>query len=150
MNRLELKRELVEECKTQQQKVVSNLKMVMSEAQQSANEYGPPKDRYDSFRMQQLRKKDMYGQQLEKALSELYALEKIDLKKEMNVTGFGSVVFTKDLKIFISIGLGKLQLGKEDFLAVSIMVPLAKAVTGKQKGDKTEFNGKIIDIIDVF
>ena len=40
-----------------QQKVVDNLKAAMDEAQQSANEYGPPKDRYDSFRMQQLRKK---------------------------------------------------------------------------------------------
>ncbi|MFA4852337.1 MAG: hypothetical protein WC599_07445 [Bacteroidales bacterium] len=107
---LELKIKLVEECKKSQLKVVKNLKTAMDDAQQSANEYGPPKDRYDSFRMQLLRKKDMYGQQMEKALNELYALEKIDTEKKMNTVGFGSVVITNEQKLFISIGLGKLCL----------------------------------------
>ena len=83
MDFLNLKIKLVEECKKQQLEIVGNLKNTINEAQQSANEYGPPKDRYDSFRMQLLRKKDMFSQQLEKALNELYALDKIDLKKEI-------------------------------------------------------------------
>ena len=150
MNRLELKKMLVEECKKQQQKVIDNLKLVMNEAQQSANEYGPPKDRYDSFRMQLLRKKDMFGQQLQKANSEWYALEKINLTNEMSKVGFGSVVYTKDQKIFISIGLGKIIVGKESFLAVSLMVPLSKALFEKQKGDIVLFNGKKIEIKEIF
>ncbi len=150
MNRVELKKILVEECKKQQQKVIDNLKSAMSEAQQSANEYGHPKDRYDSFRMQLLLKKDMFGQQLEKALSEWYALEKIDLKNEMNKVGFGSVVFTNDQKIFISIGLGKIIAVKETFLAVSLMVHLSKALFEKQKGDIVLFNGRKIEIKEVF
>ena len=150
MNHLELKKILVEECKKQQQKVIDNLKSTMSEAQQSANEYGPPKDRYDSFRMQLLRKKDMFGQQLEKALSEWYALEKIDLKKEMTKVGFGSVIYTNDQKIFISIGLGKITAVKETFLAISLMVPLSKSLLEKQKGDIVLFNGKKIEIKEIF
>lgn len=150
MDHLELKRKLVTECKRQQQKVVDNLKLVMNEAQQSANEYGPPKDRYDSFRMQLLRKKDMFGQQLEKAMTELLALEKIDLKNEMNKIGFGSIIITSDQKIFISIGLGKLIVEKDNFLAVSLMVPLSKAIVGKQKGDIAEFNDQKIEIKEVF
>src|SRR5271157_1464653 len=113
MDKLELKRKLVEECRQQLQKVVNNLKAAMDEAQQSANEYGPPKDRYDSFRMQQLRKKDMFGQQMKKSLDEFYALEKIETKTEMTKAGFGAVVFTSDKKIFISIGLGKIILDNE-------------------------------------
>jgi len=150
MNQLELKIKLVEECKKQQLKVVDNLRLVMSEAQQSANDYGPPKDRYDSFRMQLLRKKDMYGQQLEKALAELYALDKIDIKKPMNKAGFGSVIITKDQKIFISIGLGKIFIEEEAYFAVSIKVPIAQAFIGKQKGDIAEMNGKKMEILEVF
>jgi len=147
---LELKIKLIEECKKLQLKVVENLKMAMDDAQQSANEYGPPKDRYDSFRMQLLRKKDMYGQQMEKALNELYALEKIDTEKEMNTVGFGSVVITNEQKLFISIGLGKLMLKNEIYYAVSLMVPICKALYGKKKGDAVEFNGKKNEIKEVF
>jgi len=150
MDHLELKRKLVEECKQQLQKVITNLKTTMDEAQQSANEYGPPKDRYDSFRMQQLRKKDMFGQQMKKTLDELYALEKIDLKNEMTKAGFGSVVFTGDQKIFISIGLGKLILDNEIYFAISVHVPLSMALAGKQKGDISEINSKKLEIKEVF
>jgi transcription elongation GreA/GreB family factor len=150
MDRLELKRKLVEECKKQLQKVVDNLKTAMDEAQQSANEYGPPKDRYDSFRMQQLRKKDMFAQQMKKSLDELYALEKIDLKTEMTKIGFGAVVFTGDQKIFISIGLGKLTFENETYFAISVHVPLSIALAGKQKGDVTEINDKKLEIKEIF
>ena len=150
MTHLELKQKLVEECKKQQQKVIDNLKQVMNDAQQSANEYGPPKDRYDSFRMQLLRKKDMFGQQLDKALNELNALEKINLKKENTVAEYGSVIITDDQKYFISIGLGKIQYGKETYFAVSAMVPIAKALAGKKTNDIAEFNGRKMQLIDVF
>ena len=103
MEQLELKIKLVEECKRMQQKIVDDLKAEMTEAQESANDYGMPKDRYDSFRMQLLNKKDMYAKQMEKALAELYALDKIDLKKLGEKANFGSVIITKDQKIFISI-----------------------------------------------
>ena len=122
----------------------------MSEAQQSANEYGAPRDRYDSYRMQLLRKKDMYAQQMEKAMTEILALEKIDVNTEMNKVGFGSVVITKEQKIFISIGVGKLIVENENYLAISLMVPLAQAIVGKQKGDVAEFNGKKIEILEVY
>lgn len=150
MDLLNLKIKLVEECKKQQLEMVSNLKNTINEAQQSANEYGPPKDRYDSFRMQLLRKKDMFSQQLEKALNELYVLDKIDLKKEIKKIGFGSVIITPEQKIFIAIGLGKILLENDLYLAVSVNVPLAKPFLDKSKGDIVEFNGKKIEIVETF
>ncbi len=107
MDKLELKRKLVEECRKQLEKVVNNLKTAMDEAQQSANEYGLPKDRYDSFRMQQLNKKNMFAQQMKKSLDELYALEKIDLKTELTKAGFGAVGFHRRPKDIHFNWLGK-------------------------------------------
>jgi transcription elongation GreA/GreB family factor len=100
--------------------------------------------------MQQLRKKDMFGQQMKKSLDELYALEKIDLKTEMAKAGFGAVVLTNEQKIFISIGLGKLVFEEETYYAVSVHVPLAIALESKHKGDTFEINGKKLEILDVF
>lgn len=150
MKQLDLKKKILEACKNHQKKIIDNLKLAMKEAQQSANEYGPPKDRYDSFRMQLLRKKDMFGQQLEKALNEMYALEKINIISEIPEAGFGSVIITDQQKIFISIGIGKLEVDGDSYLAISLMVPLSQALSGKRKNDVIEFNGNKIKIIDVF
>ena len=147
---LNLKSKLLEECKKIQLKAVDNLRAVIDEAQQSANEYGAPKDRYDSFRMQLLRKKDMYSQQIEKSLLELQTLEKIDVNKKMLKVDFGALVITNNQKIFISVGLGKIIIDSETFYAVSPMVPLSKLLKGRQKGETVTLNGKNIEIIEVF
>jgi transcription elongation GreA/GreB family factor len=150
MEKLKLKAHLLEECKKLQQKVLDNLRSTMSEAQQSANEYGPPKDRYDAYRMQLLRRKDMYGQMLAKALEEFYALEKIDISREKEKVEFGTVVLTSEQRLFVSIGLGKIIFDQHSYYAISVNVPLSKALAGKVKNDTIDFNGKKISIIDVF
>lgn len=150
MDTTNLKKHLLAECKKMQQKVLDNLKKTMNEAQQSANEYGPPKDRYDSYRMQLLRRKDMYGQMLAKALDEYYALEKIDPEQKKDKVEFGAVVITSDQKLFVSIGLGKIILDRHSYYAVSVNVPLCKALAGKMKNDIVNFNDKKITILDIF
>lgn len=150
MDNLRLKAHLLEECKKMQQKVLDNIRSTMNEAQQSANEYGPPKDRYDAYRMQLLRRKDMYGQMLVKALDEYSALEKIDLTQEKVKVEFGAVVFTSEQKLFVSIGLGKIIFDQTSYYAVSVNVPLCKALAGKKKNEVADFNGKEITIIDIF
>jgi transcription elongation GreA/GreB family factor len=150
MEKMKLKAHLLEECKKLQQKVLDNLRNTMNEAQQSANEYGQPKDRYDSFRMQLLRRKDMYGQMLAKALDEFHALEKIDPKQEKEKVEFGAVVITSDQKLFISIGLGKIIFNQTSYYAVSVNVPLCNALVGKGKNEEADWNGKKIKILDIF
>ncbi len=150
MNKLELKKKLFDTCLNHQNEVVRNLKDLMSDAQQSANEYGMPKDRYDSYRMQLLRKRDMYGQQLEKALEEIEILKKIDISKENKEVSFGSVVITSDQRLFISISIGKIEIEKETYYAVSVKVPFYEAIKGKKKGDAFDFRGKQNQIVEVF
>jgi len=150
MNKLEIKKKLFDACMSHQIEVVENLKDLMSDAQQSANDYGMPKDRYDSYRMQILRKRDMYGQQLEKALEEISILKKINISTENIEVGFGSVVFTDDQKLFISISLGKIEIEKETYYAVSVKVPFYEVIKGKKKGSTFEFRGKENQILEVF
>jgi len=136
-------------CKSIQQDSIDNLKTAMDESQKSANEYGPPKDRYDSFRTQLLRKRDMYAQQLAKANNQLEVLNSIDLKKNHDKVTFGSLVFTDKQNIFISIGLGKFEVNKQTFFAISPFVPIYKAMEGKKRGEEFIFNSNSFKILDI-
>lgn len=150
MDKLELKKKLLETCAAMQQKRLDVVQHEINDAQQSANEYGQPKDRYDSYRMQLLRKKDMLGQQLQKINAEFIGLKKINIKKEMDKVSFGAVVITDDQKLFISIGLGKFEFGNETYFAISPNVPLYESLKGLSKGENFTFMGKQKKIIDVF
>lgn len=136
-----LKKRLIEKCKSIQLENINNLKMVIDDAQKSANEYGMPKDRYDSFRAQQMRKRDMFSQQLLKASEQFDTLNMINPEMEMNSVKFGALVITDTQKLFISISLGKIDLDGEDYYAISPLVPFFQAMENKNQGEFFNFRG---------
>jgi hypothetical protein len=150
MNKPQLKKQIVEACRKIVDDKAGQLREAMQEAQQAANEYGAPKDRYDSFRTQLLRKRDMYGQQLSKVSEQIEALDKINTDKELDTVSYGAVVITEIQKLFISTGIGKFEFQGETYYAISGIVPVYKAMEGKKKGDTYVFNGRKIKILDVF
>lgn len=150
MDKLSFKKKLANLCIKAQDDVVKHAKNRMNEAQESANEYGQPQDRYDSYRTQMLGKRNMFAKQFCKAMDERNVLDRIDLLEENDSVEFGSVVITENQKLFISISLGKFEVDGEDFFAISPLVPLFKALAGLKKGDNFEFNGKQQEIVDIF
>ena len=90
----ELKYKLVETGVQLLKERAENAKKAMEELQQSANDYGLPKDRYDSFRAQVLRKRDLFAEQFQKALEEMDIMQKIDAKKISEKVEFGSIIIT--------------------------------------------------------
>lgn len=150
MDKLLFKKRLVETCIKEQDRVVEHAKLRMDDAQESANEYGQPQDRYDSYRTQMLSKRDMFAKQYCKAVEERNVLDRIDLDEENDQVSFGSVVVSNDQKLFISISLGKISLGGEEYFAISPLVPLFKSLEGLKKGDSFKFNGKQRKIEDHF
>ena len=150
MEKAEIKRNLLQVCRGRLLETIANLEAAMADAQQQANEYGAPKDRYDSFRTQLMRRRDMMAQQLTKELSELKALEMIDPDRKIDSVGFGAVVITQTHSYFISIGLGKVELASRPYYAISPVVPLSHELTGKKKGDRILFRGQEIVIQDIF
>ncbi|KPK85168.1 MAG: hypothetical protein AMS27_08185 [Bacteroides sp. SM23_62_1] len=147
---IELKSRLLKECERVQKKVVDSAKAAMDEVQLALNEYGPNKDRYDSFRDQLIGKRDMFSTQYQKAHSEFTVLHKINSKNINKIVEFGSVVLTDSCKFFISISAGKIIIDGQTYYAISPMVPLYKAMEGMKKGDVFEFNGKKQTIQDLF
>jgi hypothetical protein len=149
MDRLDLKRRLIERCRQLQQESIANTRAEMEDAQDSAYEH-QPRDQYDSYRDQMMGKRDMFAKQLTQSLEQLKMLDKIDPLKKITAVDVGAVIITEDQKIFVSIGLGKFELDSEIWFAISPFVPFFHALRGHKKGDTLQFRDKKIVILDVF
>lgn len=146
---MELKQKLLQKCREQLEGMARDFQQEIDEAQQSANEYGAPKDRYDAYRTQLLRKRDMFAQQLAKLNTQLDVLDRIDPERESAVVEFGALVVTDNQKMFISTGLGKIDCDGCNYYAISAAVPVFKAMEGKKVGDEFTFNGKKSTILEI-
>ena len=147
---LDIKTKLVGQCRDVQTKTVESSKAAMNEAQLAVNEYGPNKDRYDSFRDQLISRRDMFAGQYQKALAEINVLDKIDPREPRSTVQFGAVVISDTCRYFIAISTGKMELQGEIYYAISPAVPLYKAMEGLKKGDTFDFNGKKQTIKELF
>jgi len=141
-----IKASILQKCIDQQLHTVNQLQNEIEEAQRQANDYGQPKDRYDAFRTKLMRQIELYAKQLDKAKQVIVTLQKIDPQKELSKVEFGAVIITNKQRLFVSAGLGKIDLNNETWFAISPNVPIYNALRGKQVGDKISFNGLAINI----
>lgn len=144
-----IKKRLIAACVSQQEQIAQTSLGLMNEAQQMANEYGPPKDRYDAFRTKQMRQAEMYSHQYDTARQNIRTLQRIDPDKVTEEVGFGSLVFTDTQKMLISVSLGKIEMEGDTYYAVSVQVPVFQAMKGRKKGEEFLFNGKKHTIISI-
>jgi hypothetical protein len=150
MDRMELKKKILQACIDQQMQVITNLKQVMEEASEGAEDYGLPKDMYDSYRNQLMSKRDMYAQQLQKVNNQVEVLKRVDLEKPCTSVKFGAVVITGNQKLFISAGIGKVKVNGDEYYAISALVPFFTAIENKKSGEDFEFRGRKEKILEVF
>jgi hypothetical protein len=147
---IELKNKLKLECQKVQKRTVDSSKAALDEVQHALNEYGPNKDRYDSFRDQLISRRDMFTLQYSKAVTEYSVMDKVNPKTINKVAEFGSVIVTDSCRFYISISAGKIEVDGQLYYAISPAVPLFKVMEGKKKGDVFEFNGKKQIIQELF
>lgn len=150
VNHLEFKSALINKCIEILEKNSTISREAMDEAQQSANEYGMPKDRYDSFRAQILRKKDLFAEQFQKCQDDILVYRKIDLNVNYEKVVFGAIVITTHHKLFIATGLGKVNFENEDYFVISPRTPLFQTIKNLSKGDLFEFNQGKSKILELF
>ena len=148
--KISLKTNLVLEYTKVLNKKASTAKQAMDENQQQANEYGLPKDRYDSFRTQLLQKKDLFAAQYQKIVEDIKLFEYVDSKTTFYKIKFGSVVITDAQNFFVAVGMGKVVIDNSDFFVISSKVPIFNAMKDKSAKDTFVFNGKEFLIKEVF
>jgi transcription elongation GreA/GreB family factor len=86
-------------------------------------------------------------------LDELQKMRETFLKIKPNAKHdkiqLGSFISCNLGKFYFSVGLGKIQVEEEQFMAISLASPLGKELLGKMVGDKIAFNGKEVEILDL-
>jgi hypothetical protein len=150
MDPADFKSQLFDHCVKILNDKANHAKNAMEEHQQMANEYGPPKDRYDSFRTQLLRKRDLFAEQYLLVLQELKLLEALDLKRTHNKVEFGAYVVTSAQNLFIATGIGQVKVGDETVFVISTKVPVYQVISGLKASESYQFNGKTFVILSIF
>jgi len=149
MDLIEVKLKLYQKCIDKQRENLEYSKSAMDEAQTAANEYGAPRDRYDSFRAQLLRKRDLFAEQYNKAQKELDFLSSLNPETSNKKVLINTLIITDKQKFYISIGLGKVELPEGEFYVISPLAPIFQALKEKTKGDTIVFNGQKISILEL-
>ena len=127
----------------------ANIQAAMDDAQQSANEYGSPKDRYDSFRAQLMRKRDMLAQQLAQTEEELRFLRQIKPGVISKRVEPGSLVALNSQILYVLLGIGKVTIDGVTVYVVSPVVPLVESMKNLKSGDSFSFRGQNMTIKEI-
>ncbi len=144
-----LKGRILQACIKHQKTIATTARGAMEEHQKLANEYGLPRDRYDAFRNQLLRRRDFYAAQYQRTIDEIKVLDLIDPDKKSHKVEFGAIVITPDHKLFVSVGLGKIIIDEVEYLAISTKVPIYQAIKGLTIGEEFAFSKKEYKILDI-
>ena len=146
-----LKHELILRCHQYADSRIATARQAMSEAQTAANEESKSSvgDKYETGRSMMQIEGEKAAHQLAEATKLKDLLHKISPEPQNQRIGSGSLVITNTRKIFISIGIGKLDLNGEEILVVAPTSPLGKALMGCSVNDSVTFNGESMVITDV-
>jgi len=148
--KLEFKKKLYDRCLEILEERAETARKQMNEVQEDANEAEQEHDVFDGSRSELLRKRDIYAEQLQKAVDEIQILKKVSFDDITKQVEFGAVVITNKQKMFIALGLGKVTLNDDIYYVISKDVPIYKAMEGLKKGDEFEFNNMKFTIKDLF
>jgi transcription elongation GreA/GreB family factor len=146
-----LKQQLLAECKRYVASRIATANQSMVEAQEAANEEGKSSvgDKYETGRAMMQIERDKAAQQLDEALKLKNVIDQISIEAVSEKIMLGSLVITNSKKIFISIGMGKMTLGGEEFLVVAPASPLGNALMGLKANDEIWFNKERLTILQI-
>ncbi|MFP4621403.1 MAG: hypothetical protein ACLFM7_08835 [Bacteroidales bacterium] len=148
--KLERKKAIYNKCLEILENNAEIARNTMNEIQIDANEAEQEHDVFDGSRSELLRKRDIYAEQLQKAVADIHILKKVSFDGIEDKVEFGAVVITDKHNMFVALGLGKIEVDGETYFVISKDVPIYKAMEGLQKGDTFEFNNMKFEIKDVF
>lgn len=146
---IKIKEKLLATCIEIKEESQASTLAAMNDAQQSANEYGAPRDRYDSFRAQMMRRRDMLAQQQAIVEVELRFLRQINPESRCTKVESGALVKLSTQTLYILLGIGKLEIDEGTFYIVSPVVPLVTAMKDLKEGDSFTFRGKTLKILEI-
>ncbi|MEM1137704.1 MAG: 3-oxoacyl-ACP synthase [Bacteroidota bacterium] len=96
-------------------------------------------DKYETGRAMMQIEIDNNNVQLNKTLQLKRELSSINANTEKDHVGYGSLVITSQGNYFLSIGLGKISVEKQDYYTISLASPIGKLLHSRTVGEKFLF-----------
>ena len=106
-------------------------------------------DKYETGRAMMQVEQEKNELQWQQANQLKQTLNQIDIKPNYDKVSPGSLVTTNQGIYFIAIGIGKIKINDDIYFCISMESPIGKLLQGKLKGQRVEFMGREIDILDV-
>lgn len=150
-NPLHLKKRLHKLCQQQIALRINTAKEAMDAAQAAANNEGKSSagDKYETGRAMMQLERDQHARLLAEGLKLRQVLDNLDPSLLHDQVRLGSLVKTSGGNFYVSISLGKLTLDVTDYIAISPITPLGKALLGLKEGSSTFLSNQKIQVLEV-
>jgi transcription elongation GreA/GreB family factor len=147
----QLKHQLFALCHEYVDSRIATASQALDDAQAAANEESKSSvgDKYETGRAMLQIEGEKAAHQLAEATRLKDVLEKIPVDLQSDKVVMGSLVITNTKKIFVSIGIGKLNVDGDEILVVGPTSPLGKAVIGLSVNDMFSFNDEPMVILEI-
>jgi transcription elongation GreA/GreB family factor len=131
---------------------IKNLKLILNEMFEAAagnDVKSSAGDKHETgVAMAQLEQEKL-TKQINELLKLQENLQKINPTIVQSKIGLGSLVETNNGIYYFSVGIGPVTIDNQLIFALNPKAPIGELLTGKTKGDKIQFNGKITEILSV-
>ena len=107
-------------------------------------------DKYETGRAMLQIEEDNYKKQLHQAQLLNNQLDQIKIDSMANQVGIGSLVVTDQGEYFISVGLGEVSLQGKTYYCISAASPVGGKLIKQKIGYQFDFNGREIEIIEIW
>ncbi len=128
------------------------VKDTIKKAQESANSDTKSSmgDKYETGRAMAQLEIEKSTKQKAELETQLQLLERIAVFKNLEVVANGSLVICNSGNYYISISAGLITVDSSQYYAVSSLSPIGKELIGMKRGEKIQFNGKNIEVLEIF
>ena len=126
-----------------QKKKIKSLELLINstkESRDTANKSSAG-DKHETSRAKIQTEIDNYSRQLDLALNNLDIIKQVDNSRKYNLVTQGSIVTTDKGVFFISIGIGKLQIGSNNYFIISLLSPIGSVMKALSKNETFSFRG---------
>ena len=106
-------------------------------------------DKHNTSRAMMHIEEEKLTKQLDQLLQLKKLIYKVNPEKYSDEVTLGSLVETNKGWLFLAVPIGKIEIEKQNLMAISLASPVGQALKGKKAKDSTKFNNQIWEIISV-
>jgi len=145
------KSEIYTACVNKQKSKIEELQSAIDKVQESivGEENSTAGNKFETARAMGQEELDRLNQTINHAVRDMNILNQIDAEKSCDSVQLGALITTDKKVMYLSIGIGKIELGKETVFAISGSSPIGRQIMGMKKGETIVFAGKKEKIVSV-